>query len=180
MKATLAEVVGRPCGDEQHDCAKAEGRNGPEIGLDNGVVVSADNLGKEVGADGGGGTVAQRNRGEDPEFPVPEWGEKRLHGELGVSRGRSVGEESVSSDLLLPRRQESRDGWRPRQAEVHEDGEGTCKSSLQVSGRARREPVTPTLTSRMNRICQPCRCDFAWKTPYEMSPEKAPESALQL
>ena len=134
VETTLSVAIRRPGRDQQQDCAEAEGRDRPEVGLDDRVVVSTDDLREEVGSDGGGGTVAESDGGEDPELEVAERGEEGLHGELGFGRCRPIGEESELGDLLLPRRQESGHGRGPRKAEVHEDGESTGQSALYVSG----------------------------------------------
>ena len=142
MQPSLSVPVGRPRSDEQQQRAEHEWRDGEQVGLDHRVLEPTDDLGHKVTGDGSGGSVAQGDGGEDVKLPVPERGKERLEGELCAGRSRPIREETEPCDLLLPLVEKSRVGRRPREAEVHEDGESHSQGSLLVSDIHRFSSVT--------------------------------------
>lgn len=173
MEASLSVSIRGPGGNGEQKGTEEEGSHGEQVGLDDRVLVSTDDLSHEITGDGGSGTIADSHGAKDVELPVSEGSEKSLVFELGIGTTGPVGEDSVQGDFLLSLAEELGGGVRPREKAGHGNSEANSQGTLSVerdNGSSRE-----WLTSRRNRICHPCKWLSAWKTPYEIRPEKAPD-----
>lgn len=146
VETTFSESIRRPCGGQHEDGSEKVGCDGEQVGLDDRVVESTNDLGEEVSCDSCGDTVTQgcsvnthsraergllTDTGEHPESGISHRLEESSSFELGSDSSRSVFEQSKSSDLFLSVAKESSLGRGPRQHHEEKDGEsnGECSCS---------------------------------------------------